>query len=195
MLVETANADDESVSFSIGDTPEYLSVSAEPSVLLAKQTGRIRIIFDARKKSNSFGFSKNRIEIKQGGEKSFIDITAIVQEYMPNNPSNEVNNNQPRMSIKNKTFNFETISKGKSVNVFYEITNEGKSDLIIHNVTADKEGFKSSIKDSKIKSGKTSTIKLSYKPEEQGDNNCNVYISTNDPANSLVIANIKGIVK
>lgn len=192
VTLEIANAEDIPVSFSFDKVPEYIKINAEPATLQPKQQGLIRITYNAAQNKN-FGYSKNPIEIKVGDQKGIIDITALVQEHIEK-PSADQIDLVPRVSIKSRTFDFGTAVKGKAVTASYEITNEGKNELVLHNISSD-NALKSSMKnETKIKAGKTVTIKLTYMPTEQGANNCKAYLTTNDPGNTLIELNIKGAV-
>ena len=191
VILETANNEAAPISFTFDKTPDYIKVEAEPATLQPRQQGRIKITYDATKKKD-FGFSKDLVGVVVGSQKGSIDISAITQEKMKKEAIENVE--QPRISIKDSKFNFGSVARGKSVTITYDITNDGKGDLVLHNVTSEKNGVKSSVKNTKIKSGKTATIKFTYTPSEQGQNSFKAYITTNDPANTLVTLNAEGTV-
>lgn len=186
IVIETANGTDSPVSFTFDKTPEYINIAAEPTTLQAKQKGLIKVTFDAKKKP-AFGYSNDKITVKQGSSKGAITVAAVVKENaIVNNPANA-----PRLKS-NNIFDFGTAAKGKSATATFEITNEGKEDLILHNVTG--ENIKSSVKNVKIKPGKSQTIKINYTPNQAGTAAGKAYIATNDPNNTIYEVTIKGTV-
>ena len=191
ITVETINAETEPISFKINNIPDYYTVTAEPATLQPKQKGLIRITFDPSKKK-TLGFSKDMVAVSVGEQKGDIKLVSTLIEK-----STIAAEQSPRFVLKERTFDFGTAKKGKAITSVYEITNDGKGDLILHNVTTDSKDIKTSVNNMKIKPGKSNTIKLSYNVGNQaGAKNLDkIFLTTNDPSNPIVTLNLKGNVE
>jgi hypothetical protein len=177
--IDVANDSDEVVNVTFENVPEYIIAKAVPVSLNPKQKGQIIMNVSGRGRK-IFGYSNDKITVKAGKSKEYINVVSVVSEKIEQAekyPASEVV--QPVVDLGKLT---ATKASGS-----IEIRNIGNADLMIKSFSTDNSAFNISLKkELKIKAGKTGTIKFSAQNLQKGTNTALIYLSTNDPQKSLL---------
>jgi hypothetical protein len=188
-IIDIANAGDKAVKVTFENVPEYIVVNAIPDSLGPRQKGQITIGVNGAKRKK-FGYINDKITVKTGKSTETISVTSIVAEKIE--PATD---KIPVSEIIQSTVDLGTLTENK-VSSPIEIRNIGNADLVIKSFTADNDAFTVAMKkEIKIKAGKTGTIKLSANNLQKGSNVAQLYLSTNDPAKSLLRVTVKADVQ
>jgi hypothetical protein len=185
-IIEIANAGNETVNITFEHVPEYITVNAVPASLNPQQKGQITVSVNGEKRKH-FGYSKDKITVKTGKSIEEFSVTSIVAEKIEQAEKFPVAETQPVDLGK------LTVNKASGT---INIKNLGNADLLIKSFSTDNDAFSVVLKkDLKIKAGKTATIKLSAQNLQKGANTAQIYFSTNDPRNSLLIIGVNAEVE
>ena len=179
-IFEIANASAADVTIAIEGVPEYMTAIVNPTATLAPRgKGQIVFVVDGKKAKN-FGFNNDAIVIKVGNVKETIHVSSLIAEKI------EAEDNSPKIEIAQNAFDLGQIKTTKATGEL-EIKNVGNSDLVIKSFSSDNNAFASDLKkEIKIKPGKSGTVKYSANNLQKGDNNAQIFLSTNDPKQPLL---------
>jgi ribosomal protein L30E len=164
---------------SFENVPAHITVKAEPVSIPAGAKGVIQCTYNAAKKKD-FGLVTDAITVKVKAEKGVLTVRATLEEDFSALTAAELAQ-APVVVAKETNHNFGKVKKGNSVTGNFEITNDGKSDLIIRKITNDCDCVKSSIGLTTIKPGKTTTLKLELTATDLGDKFYGTTITVNSP--------------
>jgi hypothetical protein len=176
---EVANVSEtDELKIEFENVPDYIIVTSHPAVFKPKERGSINIRIEGNKRT-VFGYTSDKITIKAGESRGTVTINSVVAETFPKLSGPDWDNG-PRVTFGSADINLHNV---ESVPV--EITNEGKSELIISSYTTDNPNLYAEIKKGlKIKAGKSVSIKIGSKDLQKSAGN--IYLTTNDPRNSLI---------
>ena len=187
------NYNDETVYFAWENVPDYMIIHA-PDSLKADWPGEIVLTIDGAKTTQKRGritdkwtwFVKNNEGKVLGSEQ--ISVTAnYLDDFSKLSPLQSVS--APVLDIKNTMINFGQVKKGPlgiggTTNKPFILTNNGKSDLIIHSITGDDERVHLPPLNGKtIKAGESYTVNATIKAKEFGSEklDSDIYVVCNDP--------------
>jgi hypothetical protein len=160
------------------NVPDYIIATSHPAVFKPKERGSINIRIEGSKRT-SFGYASDKITIKVGESRGTVLINSVVAETFPNLSGPDWDNG-PRV-----TFGKTDINLQNAEYVPVEISNAGKSELIISSYTTDNPNLYAEIKKViKVKAGKSVSIKIGSTDLQKSAGN--IYLTTNDPRNSLI---------
>jgi hypothetical protein len=160
------------------NVPDYIIITSSPKVFKPRERGSINIRIDGSKRT-VFGYLSDNITIKAGESRGTITISSVVSEVFPNLSGPDWDKG-PRI-----TFGKTEINLQNAESVPVEITNEGKSELVISSYTTDNPNLYADVKKGlKVKAGKSVSIKIGSKDLQKSTGN--IYLTTNDPRNSLI---------
>lgn len=195
--IKFINAGKDPVTIKFIGVPSCIRMDVQPATLKPNEKGIIKLSYDASKK-NDWGFlidymsfsvnnkldQANRITVSSTIEEDFSKLTPAQIE------------NAPKIKFENTNFNFGTISQGKKVEFEYQFKNDGKTDLQIRKVITSCGCTTTSQKETTIKPGASSTIKVSFDSSgKKGPQNKAVTVISNDPRSSSITLWIKGTVE
>jgi hypothetical protein len=172
--------------------PEHLKVTISPLALNPKDTGYIKIMYDPKLKQD-YGYVHDILEIETDDSIAIkkLYIVADISMYFPP-MSKEDSIKAPRLSLDRSTHNFGTINQGDIVTTNFELTNTGKSELIIYKTKASCGCTASELEKSKLKPGEKTTLKVTYNSAgKSGQDSKSVTIFCNDPTYSEAMVIIK----
>lgn len=177
----------ESITVEYEAVPGYVIISPETLTLNPREKGNIKMLIDGSKRT-VFGFVRDNITVKVGESRGTITVGSVVAEEFPSLTGPDWDNG-PRIKFENTVINLQ---KESSASV--EISNVGKSDLIIGSFTSDNPNLYANFNKSlKVKPGKSASIKITSKDQQKSSGN--IYLTTNDPRNSLIKYQINNKIK
>jgi hypothetical protein len=173
--------------------PAHLSVKIVPVALNPKDTGIIKVTYDAKVK-NDFGYVYDLLEIATDDDSiptKKLYVIASISQYFPK-LSKEDSLKAPRLSFDRSTHNFGTIRQGDIVTTNFEMTNGGKSDLIIYKTKASCGCTVSEPEKSVLKPGEKTNLKVTFNSAgKSGQDSKSVAVYCNDPNYSEALVVIK----
>ena len=185
------------VTVSFKDVPAYITIKTVPAVVPSKSDGFFIVSFDGTKKP-SYGYLSASIPVSFNSEKKFeysIKIGATVEEDFSKLSESELAN-APVIDFNSRTFDFGVIQEGKKVDYLFKITNKGKKELIIRNVSVSCECLAAKPTSTKIPPGGNTEMKVSFDSKEKvGMQNKMITIISNDPGRSTTVLRVAGTVK
>ncbi len=172
--------------------PEHLKVKISPEVLNPKDTGYIRITYDAKLK-NDFGYVYDILEIASDDSVSLkkLYVVADIDQYFP--PlSKEDSLKLPKLSFDRSIHNFGSIKQGDIVTTNFIMTNNGKSDLKIYKTKASCGCTVSEPEKTLLKPGEKTNLKVTFNSTgKSGQDSKSVTVYCNDPTYSEAMVIIK----
>jgi hypothetical protein len=187
-IIEVANAGEENVNITFENVPEYIIVNAVPASLSPRQKGQITVSVNGEKRK-TYGYSNDEITVKTGTSSETFKVTSIVAEKI------EQPEKFPVTEITQTVIDLGKLTVDKATGTI-ELKNLGNADLLVKSFSTDNDAFSLVLKKGlKIKSGKTSSLKLSAQNLQKGNNTAQLYLCTNDPLKSLVKITVKAEVE
>ncbi|MDR0692245.1 MAG: DUF1573 domain-containing protein [Prevotellaceae bacterium] len=195
--VEVINTGDEPLTLAFTNVPKHATVELVPATLQKNEKGFIRSSFNtAAMKPQGWGIVKYAVGLTINGKAQATPKLAIAatieDDFSKLTPADY--ESAPAVSFKETTYNFNTVKAGTKVTAEFELTNTGKSPLLIHKAYAECACLKVSTPKS-VKAGATAVIKavLDTKGEE-GNKFYSITLSTNAPSQSAPVLMITGTV-
>ena len=181
MIIETFNNGSAPMRLTFDNVPKHIAVSASPSTLDSKKSGKITVTFKAKDLKAYGVFNENiGVAINSVKNNNTISVSSTVIPDFSKMSANE-RENAPVLSIEPASLVFNDVKKDKSMNL--EITNNGKTNLIIYGlqtVTPDMIELPSGMKE--IKPGKTQKFKVSINAANVKTNTSGyINVVCNDP--------------
>ncbi len=190
------NSSEVAIKIEGNDLPSHISVQTIPQVIEPKGKGKLSVTYNTPKK-NAWDYNMDVIMLKVNGNliEKTIRISATITEDFTKMSEKDLAK-APKITFKEKTFDFGKIKQGEKVEFEFEFTNEGKNDLIIRKTHASCGCTAINMSEKEIKSGKTGSIKAVFSSVgKSGIQNKTITIITNDPQNEKIILWIKGEVE
>lgn len=165
------------------DGPVYIKVSVEPKTLAAGEKGVIKLSYNGKLK-NEYGFQSDHVVIhtndEQQPEKAF-SVFATLEDYFPALSQAEAAT-APKIYINALSVDFGRIKQSQSVLKEVVISNQGKSTLQLKAIQSNCECINTATGSKVLKAGETTTIKISFNPEDRkGTQQKAVTIYSSDP--------------
>jgi hypothetical protein len=177
-------------------TPAYIQVRMEPAQLAPGQQGMLVVRYDAVNRK-SMGYLSDNIMVGTDDEKipmKSLNVYATVEEYFPPMSDKEMAA-APRASLSRTEIDLGRMKEGAEVITEVLITNYGKTDLEIRQISPNCGCIVADIKEMTLKPGKSQTLSLIFNSTGQKSNQLkSVVVYTNDPRNPVQRINIKGVV-
>jgi hypothetical protein len=192
--VEIINTGNDPLTLAFTNVPKHITIESVPAKLQKGATGFIRsTINTAAAKTQEWGNVKQVIGITVNG-KAVSDAKLSIIAFVEDDFSKADYEKAPAVSLKETTYNFNTVTAGTKVNAEFEITNTGKSTLLIRKTYAEYAGLTVSAPKS-IKAGEKAIVKavLDTKGEE-GNKFYSITLATNAPSQSAPVLLITGTV-
>lgn len=166
-----------SMEIQLGKLPNYLTAEIRPAKLAPNETGEITFLMNGHEIKNKGRLSLTvPVEVKEIGAKVVEEELSIAANVIDDFSKMSAKEKAKAASIyiSGSQLDFGQISSSKSKNPFatskltgtVDITNQGKSDLIIHSFTTDNEDISISRGKKTIKPGETTTYKVSIRPKD-----------------------------
>jgi hypothetical protein len=193
--VEVINTGDEPLTLAFTKVPKHTTVELVPATLQKNEKGFIRSSLNtAAVKPQEWGIVKYAVGLTvNGAQTSDLTIAATIEDdFGKLTPADY--ENAPTVSLKETTYNFNTVKAGTKVTAEFEITNTGKNTLLIYKAYAECACLKISTPKS-IKAGATAVVKAALDTKgEEGNKFYSITLSTNAPSQSAPVLMITGTV-
>jgi len=176
------NQGKEAIKLDLANTnfPAHLSLKADVEEKKKKKTAKLIFTYDASK-MDDWGYVYEAIDLKtndsQGTDKR-ISISADIQEDF----SKTDLKNAPVISFDKTTHDFGAIGQNEVKKTVFTITNNGKTDLLIHKAKASCGCTATDPKKSLLKPNESTTIDVTYSSgTQEGSQKKSVTVISNDP--------------
>ena len=175
--ISVKNEGNTTMTIKPGKTPHYLTVEANPAQLAPGKIGEITLLFDAKTvKKKGRITTEIPLTVESIGQKEVTETISVAANIIDNFKKLTVSDKAkaPVAQLSETLLNlgkmpekggFLPIVKGK-VSGTIEITNTGKSPLMIYSFTCDDERIDISGGKKELKPGATATFKISVRPKE-----------------------------
>lgn len=198
--IQVMNNGNKEAVITFANAPKYLTLKANPSTLAPKQKGTIEVTFNS-KEANDWGEIVPTFDILVNGQTEKdkqVKVHATIRENFANMTA-EDKAKAPVMSV-NSSYEIGEVAKGGKKKFKMTISNNGKSELLIHKVKTNNENIKvtsMSTKGLTIKPGKKADVEFLVvnNNAKEGAFNYRATIICNDPNNSTSGVSLKGIFK
>ncbi len=176
----------------------HMEVQLEPQAIIAGETGKITVTFDARK-LKSLGPRSDLITLTTDENNrnaiKYLHVSSEVKYPMPKLTEEELKN-APNIKFEKWTHNFGDLIEGEIVEVKFPFTNIGKSDLKIIQTSASC-GCTAGVADKEIYSpGERGVINVTFNSRRRpGNQSKHITVYTNSPTNPEMDLRISAIVK
>ena len=178
----------------IANLPGYIKVDVVPKAVPAGEQMTFILYFNTAK-TTLYGLVDNTLQVKSGASASAFDlpVTALIEEDFTKMTPKQLDK-AAIAELSESSIDFGRIKGQKTLSGEVEITNKGKSELIIRRVYSSDHGVSVSVSKDKLKPGKSAVIKVTVDTGEiPGDIlNARVAVICNDPANPTQIIRLVG---
>jgi hypothetical protein len=184
--LELVNDTDKPVKVELQTVPPHMKATVEPSTIPAKGMGKLVVVYDA-KLADTYGFASHRIYLSLDGSKDYknsIGVSATIEEdFSVLTPAQLAI--APVVGFNTIEYDFGDMKQGEKKDYTFNITNTGKSDLIIRNVRSSCGCTAVAPSKKVIAAGETAPIKVTFDSRgKRGRQSKSVTVITNDPKNS-----------
>lgn len=194
-FVEVYNSSRQPVVPSWSDIPEFLRVTAAHDTVRPGEQGVYSFVFSPTK-STPYGLVTDSLTFVVPGEEPLkVEIAAIVEEDFSRLTEKQLAN-APAISTDTDMLDFGDFQKsGGPMTRQLRVTNTGKDELIVRRIHTSEPGFSIKASFSKLKKGKSGTVKVTFDPAsfQAPLLNSRLQIITNDPSRPLTTIRLVGI--
>jgi len=181
---EFFNQSSDTISFlSKNISGDFMDLSILPATIFPKRAAELTITYDPQKR-NDLGFLNDPIVLFTNEEKASnksLNVIATILEYFPPMTEKELAK-APKLNFDEASFDFDVVNEGDSLTHAFSIKNDGKKTLNIRQVKSSCDCLKASIVDEDIKSGKSTTLNVTFNTQERrGPQVKRISLFTNDP--------------
>jgi hypothetical protein len=195
--VEVLNTGDEPLKLTFSNVPKQAKIELVPAILQKNEKGFIRCTFNtAAVKTHEWGIVKYPVGMAINGKTQAgvaLMITATIEDdFSKLQPADY--EKAPIISTQDATYNFNTVKQGTKVTAEFEITNTGKSTLLIRKAYAECSCLKVTAPTS-VEAGKKATVKVVLNTtKEEGNKFYPITLTTNAPSQSSTVLMMTGVV-
>jgi len=190
--MEVINDTEKDVEVGFRTVPNHLTAVAEPTTIPAGGKGKIIVTYDT-KAANTYGFASHRIYLSIDGSKDYkasIGVSATISEDFSHLTA-EQKANAPVAAFEPTTFDFGEMKQGDKREHTFNLTNNGKSDLLIRRVRSSCGCTAVAPSTKVIAPGETAPIKVTFDSRgKRGRQSKSITVITNDPNNSTATLRI-----
>lgn len=196
--IQVMNNSDKEAVITFANAPKYLTLKANPEKLEPKGKGTIEVTFNSEA-ANDWGEILPTFDVAINGnieKNKKVTVHATIRENFANMTA-EDKANAPVLSVSTSN-DLGAIEKGAKKKFALTVTNNGKSELLIHKVKTNNDNAKVVSWPTKaIKPGKKADIEflITAGNSKPGDFNYRATIICNDPNNSTSGVSLKGSFK
>ena len=165
------------------DGPAYIRVNVEPKTIQPGETGVVRIGYNGKLR-DAYGYQTDNVVIHTDDEqqplKSF-NVLATLEDYFPEQTPREAAKS-PRLLLNQTSLDFGRVRQNQATTKEVTVTNLGQSVLELRSIQGNCTCIKTESDRKALKSGQSTTIKISYDPQDRkGTQQKSVTIYSNDP--------------
>ena len=190
-----ANIGESAITVSFKDVSDDLNISINPTSIPAGGTAKVSYTISSDRNlwgKNYYWFTP----VVNGRSYQKMGIWAVTKEDF-SDWSRDQRANGSNLLFKENTFTFNPMAAGKTINVEYDFSNVGKSDLVIYKVDTDNPKAVLVENPPVLKPGQTGKLKLTLdtKGMPKGEVLIIVSLTTNSPLRPLVNLFITGFIQ
>jgi hypothetical protein len=183
--LELVNDTDNPIEVGFRTVPGHLTAKAEPSTIPAHGKGKLIVTYDT-KKANEYGFASHRIYLSLNGSndyKNSVGVSATIDEDFSSLTPEQLAK-APVAIYEPSSFDFGDMNQGDKKSHTFNLTNNGKTDLIIRRVRSSCGCTAVAPSKSVIAPGETAPIEVSFDSRgKRGRQSKSITVITNDPKN------------
>jgi len=183
--LELINDTDAPIEVGFRTIPDHLSAAVEPSTIPAHGKGNLTVAYDT-KKVNEFGFTSHRIYLSLNGSndyKNSVGVSATIEEDFSNLTPEQLAN-APVSTYEPTSFDFGDMKQGDKRSHTFNLTNNGKTDLLIRRVRSSCGCTAVAPSKKVIAPGETAPIEVTFDSRgKSGRQSKSITVITNDPKN------------
>lgn len=183
---EVMNKGDQPVKFLSVSGPAYMKVEM-PATLDPKQTGIIKVTYDARQR-NRFGFASDNIQITtddQGSELKQFSVFATLEEFYTI-PVGEEATKAPVLIVREPSIDLGRISQSRQLERAVVLKNAGKSNLQLKAFQGNCSCITAIPEKENIAPGDSINVKVLFTPQaREGTQQKAITLYSNDPRNPV----------
>ncbi len=194
--LEVINTSGEPIKVTFDRVPEHIQIHMEPQTLKPGEKGVIEATYNAALKKD-WGFVVDQVYLNINGKSDYnnrLSVSATIEEDYSTYTAQQMAL-APDIQFKDKVFDFGEIKQGARAEHAFELTNQGKSDLILRKVKA--SCGCTAIEPDKmiIKPGESAKIVAVFNSRGMnGRQNKSVTVYSNDPKKSTILLRLTGTV-
>lgn len=190
--LELVNTTDKPIEVAFRTVPSHLTAKVEPSTIPANGRGKLIVSYDT-KAANTYGFASHRIYLSINGSndyKNSVGVSATIEEDFSNLTPEQLAN-APVVSFDMLSCDMGDMNQGDSKEHTFQLTNKGKSDLIIRRVRSSCGCTAVAPSKNVVPPGETVPIKVTFNSRgKRGRQSKSITVITNDPKNPTTILRI-----
>jgi hypothetical protein len=194
--LEVINTSEHAVTVEFDRVPAHIKIKMDPKTLAAGQKGKIIATYDAKAKDD-WGFVVDQIYLNINAEsnrKNRLSVSATIEEDYSKWSSEEMSN-APSIEIDERVFDFGELKQGEKVSHVFNLTNTGKSNLILRKVRASCGCTAIKPEITLITPGESTKVVAEFNSRGMsGRQNKSVTIYSNDPKKSTMLLRLSGTV-
>jgi hypothetical protein len=168
-------------------SPKHIRVEVVPSTVATGAKGVIRLSYNGKAKGQ-YGFQSDNVELRSNDPneptKSFT-VLATIEDFFPQMNDADLAK-APQLRVSSYAMDFGRVRPNAEVVREIQISNSGKKQLDIKSIQGNCTCINASAGKTSLKPGESSTIKVSFDPQERrGSNQKAITIYSNDPRNPV----------
>lgn len=181
--LELVNDTEKPIEVGFRTVPGHITAKVEPQTIPANGKGKLIVTYNA-KEANTYGFASHRIYLSLDGSKDYrasIGVSATIEEDFSTLSAEELAN-APVAKFSESSYDFGEMKQGEKKDHTFNLTNEGKSELIIRNVRSSCGCTAVAPSKKVIAPGESVPIKVTFDSRgKRGRQSKSVTVITNDP--------------
>ncbi len=190
------NPSEKPIKVTFDAVPKHIKISQKKIVIPPKKVVNTEIVYDARLKKD-WGFVTDMIYVIVDGKrdsKNRLKVSADIFEDF-SGMSAEAKQKAPTIKISKRLIDLGNVKEGDVIKQEVQISNTGKSDLIIRKIDRSCGCTVAKLGTTVIKPGASELLKLTFDSQGlSGKQMKTVTIISNDPKKSKAVIRIKGVV-
>lgn len=181
--LELVNDTEKPVEVGFRTVPGHITAKVEPQKIPANGKGKLIVTYNA-KEANTYGFASHRIYLSLDGSNDYrasVGVSATIEEDFSSLSAEELAK-APVAKFSESSYDFGEMKQGEKKDHTFNLTNEGKSELIIRNVRSSCGCTAVAPSKKVIAPGESVPIKVTFDSRgKRGRQSKSVTVITNDP--------------
>jgi hypothetical protein len=190
--LELVNDTNEPIEVGFRTVPKHLTAKVEPSTIPANGSGKLIVTYNSSE-TKTYGFASHRIYLSINGSndyKNSVGVSASIEEDFSNLTPEQLAN-APVANFDPKTFDFGEMKQGEKKTHTFNLTNDGKSELLIRRVRSSCGCTAVAPSTKVIAPGESAPIKVTFDSRgKRGRQSKSITVITNDPKTPSTILRI-----
>ncbi len=181
--LELVNDTDEPVEVGFRTVPKHMTAKVEPAKIPAKGRGKLIVTYNSDE-AGTYGFASHRIYLSLNGSsdyKNSIGVSATIEEDFSNLTPEQLAN-APVAKFEPTSFDFGDMNQGEKKSHTFNLTNNGKTELLIRRVRSSCGCTAVAPSTKVIAPGESAPINVTFDSRgKRGRQSKSITVITNDP--------------